>query len=99
MGKKLNGRLFRINGKPFRINGELFRVYGKLFHIVFSSCEGSFLAIIGMFGWVLCRFQEANLQEPRKYLVRFYKGKTSCVVDTKLFFVIKFESGMTLMSL
>ena len=42
MGKKLNGRLFRINGKAFRINGELFRVYGKLFHRVFSSCEGSF---------------------------------------------------------
>ena len=61
MGKKLNGRLFRINGKPFRINGEVFRVYGKLFHIVFSSCGGSFLAIIGMFGWVVRRFQEANL--------------------------------------
>ena len=45
IGKKLNGRLFRINGKPFRINGELFRVYGKLFHIDFSSCGGSFLAI------------------------------------------------------
>ena len=42
MGKKLNGRLFRING--------------KLFHIVFFSCEGSYLAIIDMFGWVLCRF-------------------------------------------
>ena len=55
-GKKLNGRLFRVNGKPFRVNGELFRVHGKLFHIDFSSCEGCFLAIIGMFGWVLCRF-------------------------------------------
>ena len=32
MGKKLNGRLFRVNGKPFRVNGELFRVHGKLFH-------------------------------------------------------------------
>ena len=62
MGKKLNGRLFRVNGKPFRVNGELFRVHGKLFHLVFSSCEGSFLAIIGMFGWVSCRFQEAKLQ-------------------------------------
>ena len=62
MGKKLNGRLFRVNGKPFRVNGELFRVHGKLFHIDFSSCGVSFLAIIGMFGWVLCRFQEANLQ-------------------------------------
>ena len=41
MGKKLNGRLFRINGKAFRINGEVFRVYGKLLHIVFSSCGGS----------------------------------------------------------
>ena len=46
MGKKLNGRLFRINGKPFRINGELFRVYGKLFHRVFSSCEGNYLVMI-----------------------------------------------------
>ena len=62
IGKKLNGRLFRIYGKPFRINGELFRVHGKLFHIDFSSCEGSYLAIIGMFGWVLRRFREANLQ-------------------------------------
>ena len=62
MGKKLNGRLFRVNGKPFRVNGELFRVHGKLFHIDFSSCEGSFFAIIGMFGWVLLRFQEVNLQ-------------------------------------
>ena len=61
MGKKLDGRLFRVNGKPFRVNGELFRVRGKLFHIDFSSCEGFFLAIIDMFGWVLCRFQEANL--------------------------------------
>ena len=61
MGKKLYGRLFRINGKPFRINGELFRVYGKLFHLVFSSCEGSYLAIIGMFRWVVRRFQEAKL--------------------------------------
>ena len=60
MGKKLNGRLFRVNGKPFRVNGELFRVHGKLFHIDFSSCEGSFLAIIGMFGWVVRRFQEAS---------------------------------------
>ena len=42
MGKKLNGRLFRVNGKPFRVNGELFRVHGKLFHIDFSSCEGSY---------------------------------------------------------
>ena len=40
MGKKLNGRLFRVNGKPFRINGEVFRVHGKLFHIDFSPCEG-----------------------------------------------------------
>ena len=61
MGKKLNGRLFRLNGKPFRINGELFRVYGKLFHIDFSSCGGSYLAIIGIFEWVLRRFQEANV--------------------------------------
>ena len=61
MGKKLNGRLFRINGKPFRINGELFRVYGKLFHRVFFSCEGSYLAIIGMFVLVVRRFQEAKL--------------------------------------
>ncbi|MBR3530719.1 MAG: hypothetical protein IKN83_05065 [Bacteroidaceae bacterium] len=61
MGKKLNGRLFRINGKPFRTNGELFRVHGKLFHIDFSSCKGSLLAIIGMFGWVVRRFQETNL--------------------------------------
>ena len=53
MGKKLDGRLFRVNGKPFRVNGELLRVHGKLFHIDFSSCEESFLAIIGMFGWVL----------------------------------------------
>ena len=60
MGKKLNGRLFRVNGKPFRVNGELFRVHGKLFHIDFSSCEGSFLAIIGMFGWVVRRFQDAT---------------------------------------
>ena len=42
MGKKLDGRLFRVNGKPFRVNGELFRVHGKLFHLDFSSCEGSF---------------------------------------------------------
>ena len=28
MGKKLDGRLFRVNGKPFRVNGELFRVHG-----------------------------------------------------------------------
>ena len=62
MGKKLNGRLFRVNGKPFRLNGELFSVHGKLFHLDSSSCEGSFLAIIGMFGWVSCRFQEAKLQ-------------------------------------
>ena len=61
MGKKLYGRLFRINGKPFRVNGELFRVHGKLFHRVLSSCKGSLLAIIGMFGWVVRRFQEANL--------------------------------------
>ena len=61
MGKKLNGRLFRINGKPFRVNGELFRVHGKLFHIDFSSCEGSLLAIIGKFVGVVRRFQEANL--------------------------------------
>lgn len=61
MGKKLNGRLFRINGKPFRINGELFRVYGKLFHRVFSSCEGICFATIGVFGWVVRRFQEAKL--------------------------------------
>ncbi|MBR3530188.1 MAG: hypothetical protein IKN83_02355 [Bacteroidaceae bacterium] len=61
MGKKLYGRLFRINGKLFRINGELFRVHGKLFHRVFSSSGGSFLAIIGMFGWVVRRFQEAYL--------------------------------------
>ena len=60
MGKKLNGRLFRINGKPFRINGELFRVHGKLFHIVFFSCEESCLAIIGMFRWVVRLFQEAT---------------------------------------
>ena len=60
MGKKLNGRLFRVNGKPFRVNGELFRVHGKLFHIDFSSCEGCFFAIIGMFGWVVRRFQEAS---------------------------------------
>ena len=40
MGKKLNGRLFRVNGKPFRVNGELFRVHGKVFHIDFSPCEG-----------------------------------------------------------
>ena len=61
MGKKLNGRLFRINGKPFRTNGELFRVYGKFFHRDFSSCEGSILVMIGMFGWVVRRFQEAKL--------------------------------------
>ena len=42
MGKKLDGRLFRVNGKPFRVNGELFRVHGKLFHLDFSSYEGSF---------------------------------------------------------
>ena len=53
MGKKLYGRLFHLYGKAFRINGEVFRVYGKLFHRVFSSCEGSFLAIIGIFRWVL----------------------------------------------
>ncbi len=58
---KLNGRLFRVNGKPFRVNGELFRVHGKLFHIDFSSYERSFFAIIGMLGWVLRRFLEANL--------------------------------------
>ena len=61
MGKKLDGRLFRVNGKPFRVNGELFRVHGKLFHIDFSLCEGKILAIIYMFGSVLRRFQEANL--------------------------------------
>ena len=61
MGKKLNGRLFRVNGKPFRTNGELFRVYGKLFHIDFSSCGGSYLSTIGIFEWVLRRFQEANV--------------------------------------
>ena len=58
MGKKLNGKLFRVNGKPFRVHGELFRVHGKLFHIDFSSCEECFFAIIGTFGWVLCRFLE-----------------------------------------
>ena len=41
MGKKLDGRLFRVNGKPFRVNGELFRVHGKLFHSVFSFTLGS----------------------------------------------------------
>ena len=61
MGKKLHGRLFRINGKPFRVNGELFRVHGKLFHLDFFSCGESFLAIIGMFRWMLRRFQEVNL--------------------------------------
>ena len=60
MGKKLYGRLFHLYGKAFRINGELFRVHGKLFHIDFSSCEGCFFAIIGMFGWVVRRFQEAS---------------------------------------
>ena len=60
MGKKLYGRLFHLYGKAFRINGEVFRVYGKLFHRVFSSCEGNYLAIIGMFGWVVRRFQEAT---------------------------------------
>ena len=70
MGKKLNGRLFRVNGKPFRVNGELFRVHGKLFHIDFSSCEGSFLAIIGMFGWVVRRFQEANKKTKTKAAIQ-----------------------------
>ena len=42
IGKKHDGKLFRVKGKPFRVNGELFRVHGKLFHIDFSSCEGSF---------------------------------------------------------
>ena len=56
MGIKLNGNLFRLNGKAFRVNGELIRVHGKAFHVVFSSCEDSFLAIIGIFGWVLVRF-------------------------------------------
>ena len=56
MGKNLNGKVFRVNGKAFRVNGELFRVHGKVFHIDFSSCEGSLLAIIGMFGWVVRRF-------------------------------------------
>ena len=58
MGKKLNGRLFRVNGKAFRINGEVLRVRGKVFHIVFSPCEGSFLGSIGMFGPVICRLLE-----------------------------------------
>ena len=70
MGKKLNGRLFRVNGKPFRVNGELFRIHGKLFHIDFSSCEGSFLAIIGMFGWVVRRFQEANKKTKTKAAIQ-----------------------------
>ena len=61
MGKKLNGRLFRVNGKAFRVNGEVLRVRGKVFHIDFSPCGGSLLAIISMFGWVVRRFQEANL--------------------------------------
>ena len=58
MGKKLNGRLFRVNGKAFRVNGEVLRVRGKVFHIDFSPCEGSILAIIGMFGPVICRLLE-----------------------------------------
>ena len=61
MGKKLYGRLFHLYGKAFRINGEVFRVYGKLFHRVFSSCEGICFATIGVFGWVVRRFQEAKL--------------------------------------
>ena len=61
MGKKLNGRLFRINGKPFRTNGELFRVYGKLFHRVFPSRAGICYATIGVFGWVVRPCQEARL--------------------------------------
>ncbi len=53
LGKKLHGKLIRVNGKPFRVNGEVLRVHGKLFHIDFSSFGSSFLAIIGIFGWVL----------------------------------------------
>ena len=64
MGIKLNGKLFRLNGKAFRVNGELIRVHGKAFHVVFSSCEGSFFAIIGMFGWVLHRFWKAIIRKP-----------------------------------
>ena len=60
MGKKLNGKVFRVNGKAFRLHGELIRVHGKPFHIEFSSYEGSYLAIISMFGWVVRRFQKAN---------------------------------------
>ena len=60
MGRKLNGRLFRVNGKPFRVNGELFRVHGKLFHIDFSSCEGSYIGCIGMFGWLFVVFFVEN---------------------------------------
>ena len=52
LGKKLHGKLIRVNGKAFRINGEVLRVHRKLFHIDFSSCGGSFLAIIGIFVWV-----------------------------------------------
>ncbi len=68
MGKKLNGRLFRINGKPFRVNGEVLRINGKLFHRVLSSCGGSLLAIIGMFVGVVRRFQEAKLVTVQRFI-------------------------------
>ena len=60
MGKKLDGRLFRVNGKPFRVNGELFRVHGKVLHIEYSSCEGIYLGSIGMFGWLFAVFFVEN---------------------------------------
>ena len=69
MGKKLNGKVFRVNGKPFRVNGELFRVHGKVLHIEYSSCEGSYIGSIGMFGWLFAVFFSENGGRRDAYLL------------------------------
>ena len=69
MGKKLNGKVFRVNGKPFRVNGELFRVHGKVLHIDYSSCEGIYLGSIGMFGWLFAVFFSENGGRRDAYLL------------------------------
>ena len=69
MGKKLNGKVFRVNGKPFRVNGELFLVRGKVLHIEYSSCEGSYIGSIGMFGWLFAVFFSENGGRRDAYLL------------------------------
>jgi hypothetical protein len=69
MGKKLNGRLFRV--------------HEKLFHIVFSSCEGSFLAIIDIFGWVVRRFRRQTYNTFHKNNV-FYSDTKYIILQKKI---------------